>query len=60
MGELLENIGYWALVDMAIIAVIIYRVLLLMRGTRAMQMMLGILVMIGSTFLISQLYPSHA
>lgn len=57
MGELLENVGYWALIDIAIIAAIIYRVLLLMRGTRAMQMMLGILVMVGSTFLISQLYP---
>lgn len=49
--------GYWALVDIVIIAAIIYRLLLLIRGTRAMQMVLGILIMAGSAFLLSQIYP---
>lgn len=43
--------------DIAIIAFIIYRLLLLIRGTRAMQMVLGILIMVGAAFLLSQIYP---
>jgi uncharacterized protein (TIGR00159 family) len=57
MADLLEKLGTWALIDIAIIAVIIYRLLLLIRGTRAMQMVLGILVMVGFAFLLSQIYP---
>jgi uncharacterized protein (TIGR00159 family) len=57
MAELFQKLGYWALIDIAIIAAIIYRLLLLIRGTRAMQMVLGILIMIGFAFLLSQLYP---
>jgi len=57
MVELIHKLGYWALVDIIIIAVIIYRLLLLIRGTRAMQMVLGILIMAGSAFLLSQIYP---
>lgn len=45
------------MVDILIIAAIIYRLLLLIRGTRAMQMVLGILILVGSAFLLSQLYP---
>jgi diadenylate cyclase len=57
MLEIFERIGMWAVVDVLIIAAIIYRLLLLIRGTRAMQMVLGILILIGSAFLLSQLYP---
>ena len=57
MSELYHKIGYWALVDIGIIAIIIYQLLLLIRGTRAMQMVLGILMTAGLAFFISQLYP---
>ncbi|MES2744293.1 MAG: diadenylate cyclase CdaA, partial [Bdellovibrionota bacterium] len=43
--------------DIGIIAVIIYQLLLLIRGTRAMQMVLGILMTVGFAFFISQIYP---
>lgn len=57
MSELYNKLGHWALIDIAIIAMIIYRLLLLIRGTRAMQMVLGILMTIGFAFFISQVYP---
>lgn len=57
MAELFQKLETWALIDIAIIAFIIYRLLLLIRGTRAMQMVLGILIMVGSAFLLSQVYP---
>ncbi|SMF69887.1 diadenylate cyclase CdaA [Pseudobacteriovorax antillogorgiicola] len=57
MAELFQKLGPWAIVDILIIAAIIYRLLLLIRGTRAMQMVLGILVLAGLTFLVSQIYP---
>lgn len=57
MSELYQKFGYWALVDIGIIAVIIYQLLLLIRGTRAMQMVLGILMTVGFAFFISQIYP---
>ncbi|MCX6129724.1 MAG: diadenylate cyclase CdaA [Proteobacteria bacterium] len=57
MSELYSKLGHWALIDVAIIAMIIYRLLLLIRGTRAMQMVLGILMTIGFAFFISQVYP---
>lgn len=57
MPELYQKLGHWALVDIAIIAMIVYRLLLLIRGTRAMQMVLGILMTVGFAFFISQVYP---
>ncbi len=57
MSELYQKFGIWALVDIGIIAVIIYQLLLLIRGTRAMQMVLGILMTVGFAFFISQIYP---
>ncbi len=57
MSELYQKLGHWALIDIAIIAMIIYRLLLLIRGTRAMQMVLGILMTVGFAFFISQVYP---
>jgi len=57
MSELYQKLGHWALIDIAIIAMIIYRLLLLIRGTRAMQMVLGILMTIGFAFFMSQVYP---
>lgn len=57
MAELFQQLGPWAVVDILIMAALIYRLLLLIRGTRAMQMVLGIIILIGSAFLLSQLYP---
>ena len=57
MSELYQKFGYWALVDIGLIAIIIYQLLLLIRGTRAMQMVLGILMTVGFAFFISQIYP---
>lgn len=57
MLEVIQKLGPWALIELCIIAAVIYRLLLLIRGTRAMQMVLGILVLAGFAFLISQVYP---
>lgn len=57
MMDIFHKVSLWAMVDIAIIAVIIYSLLLLIRGTRAMQMVFGILILVGSAFLLSQLYP---
>lgn len=57
MPELYQRLSYWALIDILIIAIMIYQLLLLIRGTRAMQMVLGILMTVGFAFFISQVYP---
>lgn len=57
MPELYQKLSYWALIDILIIAIMIYQLLLLIRGTRAMQMVLGILMTVGFAFFISQVYP---
>lgn len=57
MAELFRQLGPWAVVDILLIAAIIYHLLLIIRGTRAMQMMLGILILVGFAFLLTQLYP---
>ena len=53
MSELLQRapIGWWDLLDIAIVSVLIYQVLLLIRGTRAAQMALSSGVLIGMFFL---------
>ncbi len=57
MIDLIQKLGTWAFVDVLIIAIAIYRLLLLIRGTRAMQMVLGILILAGFAFLLSLIYP---
>lgn len=57
MLDLFKQLGPWAVVDILIIAAIIYRLLLLIRGTRAMQMVIGILMLLGLAFVVSQIYP---
>lgn len=57
MGELFQKLGISAAFDILILAVIIYRLLLLIRGTRAIEMVSGILLLAGLSFLISQVYP---
>lgn len=56
MNEVLEQFGIWAVVDILIIAFIIYHLLLLIRGTRAAQMLTGVLFVVAA-FLLSKVVP---
>lgn len=56
MNEILDQFGFWAGVDILIIAFIIYHILLLIRGTRAAQMLTGILIVVAA-FLLSSIVP---
>jgi diadenylate cyclase len=49
-------IGWWDLLDIAIVAILIYEFLKLIRGTRAVQMAVGSLLIVG-LFYTSQLAP---
>ena len=60
MIELFQQLGPFAVLEILLIAYIIYRLLLILRGTRAMQMVLGILILMGTAFVLSQLYPLAA
>lgn len=57
MIELFEQFSFWSVIDIAVIAFLIYHLLILLRGTRAMQMGISILAIVGTVFLFSQLYP---
>lgn len=62
MSEYLANllrrppVGWWDLLDIAIVAILIYEFLKLIQGTRAVQMAVGSLVIIA-LFYVSQLAP---
>lgn len=56
MLEILDQFGFWATIDILIIAFIIYHILLLIRGTRAAQMLTGILIVVAA-FLLSSIVP---
>lgn len=56
MREILDQFSIWAILDIAIVAFVIYQALLLIRGTRAAQMLIGILF-VGVAFLISTIVP---
>lgn len=47
MLEILSNFRLWDVLDILIIAFIIYRIILLIRGTRAVQMLIGVVVILG-------------
>ncbi|MBL7715754.1 MAG: TIGR00159 family protein [Bdellovibrionales bacterium] len=60
-GNLLSSFRWFDLVDVAIVAFIVYRVLLLIKGTRAMQMLTG-LGILGIGFFLSStfgLFTTH-
>lgn len=57
MFDLFQGFGFWAFADVAIIAALIYNLLLLLRGTRTMQMVTGIIMIIATVFVFSQFYP---
>jgi len=61
VGELFQQLGnWWAVIDIIIIAAVIYQLTLLLRGTKAMQMVVGIVFLVGSAFVLSQVYPLTA
>ncbi len=47
MREILEQFTWWSAVDIIIIAIIVYQGLVLLRGTRAAQMLTGILLLVA-------------
>lgn len=56
MREIFQQFGFWSTLDIAIISFVIYHVLLLIRGTRAAQMLGGILIIVAA-FLLSSIMP---
>jgi len=48
--EIIRNIGVFDIVDMLIIAAVIYNILLLIKGTRALPMLMGIILIIIVSF----------
>lgn len=59
MKEILEQFGWWSVLDISLIAVAIYYILLLVRGTRTAQMLSGGLVVVA-VFLVSSVVPLTA
>ena len=59
MKEIFEQFGIWAAIDIVIMAAIIYRGLLLLRGTRAAQMLSGMLLVVA-LFIASSIMPLTA
>ena len=57
MVELFSQFGFTAVIDIAIMTFIIYNLLVLIRGTRAAQMVLGMFILVGALFVVSQFYP---
>ncbi len=56
MKEIVEQFGWWSALDITLIAVGIYYILQLIKGTRAAQMLVGLMIIAG-VFLISSLVP---
>jgi diadenylate cyclase len=58
LGSILQRppVGWWDLLDIAIVSFLIYEFLLLIRGTRAVQMGVGTLLIVG-LFYVSRLAP---
>ncbi len=70
MWEIFDQFGIWSLVDVLLIAFVIYQMFILLKGTHAAQMLTGISVVISAAalsafapltalnWLISKFYPS--
>jgi diadenylate cyclase len=54
--DAIVQFNFWAIIDITIISFIIYNVILLIQGTRAAQMLTGILIVFGA-FLFSSIVP---
>jgi uncharacterized protein (TIGR00159 family) len=60
-AQLKSSIGWFDILDVALVAFLVYRILLLIKGTRAMQMLTG-LGILGIGFFLSstfELYTTH-
>ncbi|MEJ2325182.1 MAG: TIGR00159 family protein, partial [Nitrospirota bacterium] len=51
MIELLKHIGWRDVVDIVLVSLILYRVLLLLRGTKAAKMLVGLLLLLFASVL---------
>ena len=58
MLDVLNNIRLLDILDIAIVAYIIYRIILLIRGTRAVQMLLGLAV-VFAVYVASRVVELH-
>ena len=47
MQEIVNNLRLWDILDILFVAFIIYRIILLIKGTRAVQMLIGLVVVLG-------------
>jgi diadenylate cyclase len=56
MNETIEQFAWWSALDITLIAIGIYYILLLIKGTRAAQMLTGLLIIAG-VFLVSSWLP---
>jgi len=56
MGDVLQQFTFWSAMDVLLLAIIFYQVLLLIRGTRAAQILIGMLLVVG-LFVVSNIFP---
>lgn len=56
MYQILEQFGWWAVLDIALVAVAVYYILLLVRGTRTAQVLAGVLILVFA-FIMSSAAP---
>lgn len=56
MKEVFQQFTIWSALDVLVLAVIFYQVLLLIRGTRAAQILTGMLLVVG-LFIVSNIFP---
>lgn len=56
MGEILEQFTWWSALDIIIVSFVIYQIMMLVRGTRAGQMLIGMMVII-ILYIASSIFP---
>lgn len=56
MNETFAQFKFWSAIDIAIISFIVYHMIILLKGTRAAQMLAGILVVLAA-FILSSIVP---
>jgi diadenylate cyclase len=59
MNDIFGQFTPWSALDVLLLAIIIYQILLLIRGTRAAQILIGILLVVG-LFILSNVFPLTA
>ena len=56
MIEIFQQFNGWSALDVSLLAVIIYQILLLIRGTKAAQILIGVLLVVG-LYVLSNVFP---